>query len=163
MPRVEGAQRSVRIRRRTPIRGQHKGAGDPCKIVAVGALPTVSTNLFPSRLTVRRPAVNRSIVVRFHGGEPIAAFVYWLGYRPLGPVKWDRYHTRLQFLPVAQPDERRATDAEDAGSTPVGKANHQGVGEPSRPRLPWKQENVGANPTTLTIRCPLAQWQSGRF
>ena len=56
------------------------------------------------------------------------------------------------FLPVAQPDERRVTNAEDAGSTPAGKANHQGVGEPSRPRLPWKQENVGANPTTLTIR-----------
>jgi hypothetical protein len=28
------------------IRGQHKGADDLCKIVAVGALPTVSTN-FP--------------------------------------------------------------------------------------------------------------------
>ena len=27
--------------------GQHKGADDPCKIVAVGALPTGSTNSFP--------------------------------------------------------------------------------------------------------------------
>src|SRR5262249_643601 len=27
--------------------GQHKGADDPCKIVAVGALPTVSTISFP--------------------------------------------------------------------------------------------------------------------
>jgi hypothetical protein len=27
------------------FRGQHKGADDPCKIVAVGALPTVSTSL----------------------------------------------------------------------------------------------------------------------
>ena len=32
----------------TNFRGQHKGADDPCKIVAVGALPTVSTNSFPS-------------------------------------------------------------------------------------------------------------------
>ena len=32
----------------TNLRGQHKGADDPCKIVAVGALPTVSTKSFPS-------------------------------------------------------------------------------------------------------------------
>src|SRR5436190_20966817 len=31
-----------------PSWGQHKGADDPCKIVVVGALPTVSTNSFPS-------------------------------------------------------------------------------------------------------------------
>lgn len=30
------------------IRGQHKGADDPCKIVEVGALPTVSTNSGPA-------------------------------------------------------------------------------------------------------------------
>lgn len=31
---------------RSTNRGQHKGADDPCKIVAVGALPTVSTKSF---------------------------------------------------------------------------------------------------------------------
>jgi hypothetical protein len=90
-------------------------------------------------------------LVRIQRPEPIAAFVYWPGCRVLNLVERDRYpYAAPVFLPVAQPDERRVTNAEDAGSTPAGKANHQGVGEPSRPRLPWKQENVGANPTTLT-------------
>jgi hypothetical protein len=69
--RAENAQESARYGPRAPIRGQHKGAGDPCKIAAVGALPTVSTIFIPSRPTAGRPAVNRSIVVRVHAGEPI--------------------------------------------------------------------------------------------
>src|SRR5688500_2256148 len=37
-----------------------------------------------------------------------------------------------------------------AGSSPVRKANHQRVGEPGRPYLPWKQGIVCSNHTTLT-------------
>ena len=88
----EGAERSVRIRRQTPIRGRHKGADDPCKIVAVGALPTVSTKSFrSSALGVCIRLLIGPRLVRIQRPEPIAAFVYWLGYRLLSPVKWDRY------------------------------------------------------------------------
>ena len=45
-----------------------------------------------------------------------------------------------------------------AGSNPAGKANHQGVGEPGRPYLPWKQGIGGSNPSTLTI---IARWPIG--
>ena len=45
-----------------------------------------------------------------------------------------------------------------AGSTPAGKANHQRVGEPGRPHLPWKQGIGGSNPSTLTI---FARWPIG--
>ena len=34
---------------------------------------------------------------------------------------------------------------------------HQGVGEPGRPCLPWKQETGGSNPPTLTILLPIGQ------
>src|ERR1700730_11016016 len=34
---------------------------------------------------------------------------------------------------------------------------HQGVGEPGRPCLPWKQETGGSNPPALTNLMPLAQ------
>jgi hypothetical protein len=38
------------------------------------------------------------------------------------------------------------------GSSPVGKANHQRVGESGRPYLPWKQGIGGSNPPALTNR-----------
>ena len=89
-------------------------------------------------------------LVRIQRPEPIAAFVYWLGCRVLNPVKWDRY-------PYAAPVSSRSSTGRAPCYERGGcrfdscrEGNHQGVGEPSRPRLPWKQENVGANPTTLT-------------
>src|SRR5207302_808707 len=42
------------------------------------------------------------------------------------------------------------TNQEGAGSSPAVCSNHQRVGEPGRPCLPWKQEIGGSNPSTLT-------------
>ena len=139
------------------------------RMIVLGSIPRCSTKFIPVKRTgCVHPTVNRTaagsnpatgancrvrLLARIPGSQP--------GEMGSIPIRGS------SFLPVAQPDERRATNAEDAGSTPAGKANHQGVGEPSRPRLPWKQENVGANPTTLTIRCPLlraantVQWRNG--
>ena len=62
----------------------------------------------------------------------------------------------------------RTTNPGGGGSSPPVRANnHKGVGEPGRPRLPWKQEIGGSNPLTLTnSRRPAGQstdawWRNG--
>ena len=53
--------------------------------------------------------------------------------------------------PIASGTERRRAKPKAAGSTPAGWSIHnQGVGEPGRPCLPWKQETGGSNPPALT-------------
>ena len=164
MPRVEGAQRSVRIRRRTPIRGSRWGGVIPCKDDVLGSIPRCSTKFIPVKRTgCVHPTVNRTAA----GSNPATGAncrVRLLARIPASqPGEMGSIPIRgSSFLPVAQPDERRVTNGRMQVRLP-GKANHQGVGEPSRPRLSWKQETVGSNPTTLTNRCPLAQWQSCRF
>src|SRR5262245_42271821 len=60
-------------------------------------------------------------------------------------------------LPVAQLDERPATNRRHAGSIPAGKANSTGCSS-DRPELrTWNAEAGGSNPLTLTICCRLAQ------
>ena len=77
------------------------------------------------------------------------------------PSSWE---TRVQ-IPSAAPICARSKTGQCAGlriravevrvlpCAPI----HQGVGEPGRPCLPWKQETGGSNPPALTISCPLAQ------
>jgi hypothetical protein len=85
------------------------------------------------------------------------------------PSSWE---TRVQ-IPSAAPICARSTTGQCAGlriwavevrvlpCAPV----HQGVGEPGRPCLPWKQETGGSNPPTLTnsgLQAPVARAERHR-
>jgi hypothetical protein len=84
----------------------HKGAVDPCKIEAAGAVPALSTNSFPSS----------------HLGEGTRLLTGAARFEPVGGSQFllsAGYHQR----PVAQLDSgRRATNAEGGGSSPSGSA-----------------------------------------
>lgn len=96
-------------------------------------------------------------MVRIHRPEPIR------GRRLRQHTSPSSRETRVQ-IPSAAPICARSKTGQCAGlriravevrvlpCAPI----HQGVGEPGRPCLPWKQETGGSNPPALT-NCPLAQ------
>ena len=112
----------------------HKGAFDPCKIEAAGAVPALSTISFPSS----------------HLGEGTRLLTGIARFETVGGSQF--LSADYQQRPVAQLDsERRATNAEGGGSSPSRSGqNLQSVGEPGRPYLPWKQGIAGSNPARLT-------------
>lgn len=108
--------------------GSRWGGVIPCKDDVLGSIPRCSTKFIPVKRTgCVHPTVNRTAA----GSNPATG-----ANLPRSSTGQDTgfsarrngidTHTRLQFLPVAQPDEHRATNAEDAGSTPAGKANSSG-------------------------------------
>jgi hypothetical protein len=156
------------------FRGQHKGAGDPCKIAVRGALPRVSTRLFPSshlgeggRLLTgeawfeatdgshlrdvrlaRVPA--KWAPVRRQGHAPTLESSAGLGVLSAGTSVQIRY-----VAPASRSSTGRAPRYERGGMQVrilPGRPFHQGVGELACPRLPWKQETGGWNPPALTNR-----------
>jgi hypothetical protein len=122
----------------------HKGAFDPCKIEAAGAVPALSTISFPSS----------------HLGEGTRLLTGAARFETVGGSQ----STRRRTPPSASSTTCssvgfRAPCYERGGrgfeSLQVGQI-HQSVGEPGRPYLPWKQGIAGSNPARLTTSSPLS-------
>lgn len=128
----------------------HKGAFDPCKIEAAGAVPALSTISFPSS----------------HLGEGarlltgVARFETVGGSQFLAPSAFGKLTgCHVGRTPPVAPSTTcssvgfRAPCYERGGrgfeSLQVGQSL-QSVGEPGRPYLPWKQGIAGSNPARLT-------------
>jgi hypothetical protein len=126
-------------------------AGDPCKIAASGSIPDDSTNSFPivqrqdTRLltgqswfesTSGSQLCRRRLAVRTPGSQP--------GNR--GFKSRRRYQCARSKIGQSATLRKWTVEVRVFPCAP----NQQGIGEPGRPCLPWKEEIDGSNPSALT-------------
>ena len=93
--------------------GKHKGADDPCKIVARGALPRCSTNFFRSgALGVRARLLTEMRRVRILRPEPIRSARLVAGSPPSHGGETGSKPVRSTGRPIVEWTRRRSTEPE---------------------------------------------------